>query len=89
MNELFPDAKSVVLWLGGLVMALGGFILRGYHKDIETLKRNSVSREDVQRMHEENKDKLDAIDETVIATQVSVTKTHERIDQLYRDLMNK
>lgn len=82
MNELFPDAKTVVLWLFGLVMTLFGFIGKRHLKDFDELKRTSISRAEVERMHGENSNKLDVIEE-------GVTRTHERIDQLYRDLMNK
>jgi hypothetical protein len=82
VNELLSDAKTVVLGLLGLLMTLFAFIGRRHLKEFDELKRNAVSRAEVERMHEENRDKLDAIDETV-------TATHRRIDEMYRDMINK
>lgn len=82
MNELLPDAKTFVLWLFGLVMTLFTFIGRRHLKEFDELKKNAVTRAEVERMHIENKDKLESIDETV-------TATHRRIDEMYRDMVNK
>lgn len=76
MNEIFDDAKSIVLWLFGGVMALLTWLGRREIKRIDTLERESVTRkelaetltqmrEDRWRMHEQNASELRYIRERV------------------------
>lgn len=80
VNDLLADTKAVLLFLLGAVMALMAWIGRRHLKEFDELKRNAVTREELYRLHAENKDRLDSIGTTV-------DRTDGRIDQLYRDLM--
>lgn len=76
MNELFNDAKSVVLWLLGALMALLTWWGKRQTNRIDDLERESVTRkelaetltqmrEDRWRMHEQNTSELRYIRERV------------------------
>lgn len=82
MNELFPDLRAIALWLVIAVMAILAFFGRRHLKEYDEFKKNAVTRSELQRMHVENGNKMDGITEIV-------TKTSDRIDQLYRDLFNR
>ena len=82
MNELFPDVRAIALWLLGAIVTILGFFGRRHLKEYDEFKKGAISRVEVERMHQENGSKLDAIGETA-------TATHARIDQLYRDLLNR
>lgn len=76
MNELLSDAKTVLLWLFGAIMALLAWFGKRQIKRIDDLERDSVtrkefaavmdhSRQDRQRMHDENRAELQYIRERV------------------------
>lgn len=94
MNEVFPTAKELLTWAFGIIGTLLGFlgvVALGFIRS--HMKANYVTKEDLaamrdelseerQRQHAEGQRKLDAI-------QTAVTGTHQRLDQLYRDLINR
>lgn len=78
MNEIFDDAKSIVVGLLGAIMALLTWWGRREIKRIDTLERESVTREELAetlkqmrddrlQMHGENRDELRYIRERVDA----------------------
>lgn len=77
MNEL-PEPRTLLEWVVGALVALIAWLGRETRARVRRLEENAVMREEMLRLHEENKDRLDEIRDTT-------TKTHERIDQLYRD----
>lgn len=79
MNELQPDPRTLLEWLVGALVTVIAWLGRGAHARLRRLEENAVMREEMLRLHEENKDRLDEIRETT-------TATHNRIDQLYRDI---
>jgi hypothetical protein len=82
MNELIETWKTIALYLlGGLVTILS-FIGRGALKRLEWLEQNAATKADVAQRHRENLERLDRIE-------TGITGTHARIDDLYRDLLEK
>jgi hypothetical protein len=80
MNDIFGDPKSIIVGLIGAVMALLAWIGR---RELERVKGDNQSlRDDMERRHKENIDRLDRIE-------TGVTDTHRRIDDLYRDLLDQ
>lgn len=94
MNELFPNAKALLTWTFGIIGTLLGLLgviamafVRSYMKANYVTKEDlAVMREELSeeraRQHSEGQRKLDSI-------QNAVTGTHQRLDQLYRDLINR
>lgn len=93
MNELLSDTKSIILGLFAVVMSLITFIGKNHLKRLRALEASAVRRQELtqlredikhdrQEMHQANQDKLNRIDETV-------TATHRRIDELYRDMIQR
>lgn len=94
------DWKQIAAWLGwvvailmSVVTGLLGFLGRDVLKRVKHLEDTKVGKDDLAKleksmseqrrsMHAENKERLESIGE-------GVTRTHERIDQLYRDLMGR
>lgn len=81
MNDL-PEAKTIIEWIGGAFVAVITWIGRYQIKRIDHLYANYMPRIEVEKLHEENRQRLDEIRDTV-------GRTEARIDQLYRDLMNQ
>lgn len=89
MNDLLTDPKS---WVIGLITLLGAIVAWFFQRELaridraiaESVKRDEFNqlRRDMDARHTENVDKLDRID-------LGITGTHQRIDALYRDLMDK
>lgn len=80
MNDIFGDPKSIIVGLIGAVMTLLAWIGR---RELERVKGDNQSlRDDMERRHKENIDRLDRIE-------TGVTDTHRRIDDLYRDLLDQ
>jgi cell division protein FtsB len=78
MNEIIGDAKSAIIWLLGVVMALLAWLGKRQINRIDSLERESVTRkelaetltqmrEDRQQMHSENKAEFRYIRERVDA----------------------
>lgn len=76
MNELFDDAKSILLVLIGVVMSLITWIGKRQIKRIDALEQSTVTREELARtlaqmredrlqMHRENREELRYIRERV------------------------
>jgi cell division protein FtsB len=76
MNELLSDAKTVVLWLLGALMALLAWLGKRQIRRIDELERDSVTRdelsetltqmrEDRLQMHLQNREELRYIRERV------------------------
>lgn len=82
MNELFPDLRAIALWLLGVIVMLFGFIGRRHLKDFDELKKNAVTRAELERMHQENGNKLDTISE-------DVSSTRTRVDDLFKFLAGR
>lgn len=81
MNDL-PETKTVIEWLFGAFVAVLTWIGRFQIKRIDRLEQHYMPRVEVERLHEENRQRLDEIRETV-------GRTEARMDQLYRDLMKQ
>lgn len=89
MNDLLTDPKA---WVIGLLATLGGIVAWFFQRELsridraiaESVKRDEFNalRADMDRRHNENVTKLDNIDS-------GITGTHQRIDALYRDLLDK
>jgi cell division protein FtsB len=69
VNDLFPEAKTVFMWLLGVVMALLAWIGKRQIRRIDDLERQSVTREELSQtlkqmredrlqMHRENREEL-------------------------------
>lgn len=93
MNEILADPKSIILGLLTVLMSIITWIGKDHMKRLRALEADAVRRGDLEKlredikqdrleMHHENQDKLDRIDETV-------TSTHQRIDALYRDMVQR
>lgn len=94
MNELFPTAKALLTWMIGIIgtlLGLLGAVALGFIRN--HMKAHYVTKEDLaemradmsadrQRMHDENQKKLNSIE-------LAVTGTHKRMDDLYRDLIQR
>lgn len=71
---------------------MGKALTRDEHERICSERNERVEkqidglREDMQRRHEENRANYSKIEETIEA---GITGTHQRLDALYRDLMNQ
>lgn len=81
MNELISDPKFSLL-VAGAFMGLLVWLGKRQIRRIDALEQTSVSKADIERMHGENTRKLEGI-------AVGVTATHRRIDEIYRDLLNR
>ena len=89
MNDLLTDPKA---WVIGLLATLGGIVAWFFQRELsridraiaESVKRDEFNalRADMGRRHNENVTKLDNINS-------GITGTHQRIDALYRDLLDK
>lgn len=97
MNDLFNDPKALI---GYLLTVLMGLVMYMWRKtDAETqrrldyLEKNTVARAYVDQRHVENIGRFDRVEERLEAgiekIETAVTGTHQRIDQLYRDLLDK
>jgi hypothetical protein len=86
------DWKEVAGWLGWAVVAILTFMGRDVLKRLNHLEDTTVSKDDLDaletrlnfnndRMHRENSKRLDGIE-------TGTRGIHERIDDLYRDLIN-
>lgn len=76
MNEIFDDAKSVILWLLGAIMAVLTWLGKRQIKRIDDLERDAVKRDELSKtlaqmredrlqMHRENREELRYIRERV------------------------
>lgn len=88
MNELLTDARFTLAVLG-VLMAVFGWIARDHHQRVKNLEREAVRKEDLEQLrsdfadrHRENSSKFTGIEQGVIGI-------HDRIDDLYRDLINR
>jgi len=93
MNELLPEPKTVIGGLLAILMGLLAWLGKRMDRRVAELEKYSVPREELdkklaqmqqerQRMHDENTRRLEEISDTT-------TRTHERIDQIYRDMMQR
>lgn len=93
MNEILADPKSIILGLLAVLMSIITWIGKDHMKRLRALEADAVRKADLEKlrkdikqdrlsMHHENQNKLDRIDDTV-------TATHERIDALYRDMVQR
>lgn len=93
MNELLTDTKSLILGLLAMIVAIISWLGKDHVKRLRALEADAVRKDDLEQlrqnlkqdreqMHRENQDKLNRIDETV-------TSTHQRIDALYRDMVQR
>lgn len=89
MNALLSDPfKLVVIALGAVMTLLGWFMRREmsrFDKALDDMVRKDELeklRDDMDRRHQEHLGRLDKIDS-------ATTGTHQRIDQLYRDLIDR
>lgn len=89
MNDLLTDPFKIIVSLFGVAMSiLGWFVKRELSridKAVDDMVRKDELqqlREDMDQRHQENLGRLDRID-------TATTGTHQRIDQLYRDLIER
>lgn len=82
MYEILSDPKALALFLLGGYVTLLTWAGKRAIKKFDDLNDNAVRREEMLRLHSENTARLDKIND-------GVERTHERIDDIYRDLMNK
>lgn len=95
MNELLTDPRFA-LGLVTLLWGLTAVLARGYVtrlERLEALERDSAKksdltdlREDLQRDHSQNTKNLEDIRNAITE---GLTRTHERIDDIYRDLLKE
>lgn len=95
MNELLTDPRFA-LGLVTLLWGLTAVLARGYVtrlERLEMLERESAKksdlaalREDLQRDHTQNTKNLTDIRDAITE---GLTRTHERIDDIYRDLLKE
>jgi uncharacterized membrane-anchored protein YjiN (DUF445 family) len=97
MNDLLTDPKSWVIGILGILGTIVTWLFKRELSRIDKAMEESVRRDELTQLradidrrhqesahrqdkrHEENTDRLDRIE-------TGVTGTHQRIDQLYRDL---
>lgn len=97
MNDLLNDPKALVGYLLTALMGLAMYIWRKSDADkdrrIENLERNAVTKAYVDERHNENTGRFENLgrrfDKLEDVVTEAVTRTHSRIDDLYRDLIEK
>lgn len=89
MNELIQDTRFWLTTLGAAVVGLIRYLWRKQEKRLDSLESDMVRRSEFEQLRtdmreerEENSSRLDRIE-------TGVTGTHKRLDDLYRDLMNR
>lgn len=93
VNEILADPKSIILGLLAILMSIITWIGKDHMKRLRALEADAVRKADLEKlrkdiaddrmaMHNQNQNKLDRIDATV-------TSTHQRIDALYRDMVQR
>lgn len=89
MNELLSDTRFWLVTLGGGIVAFVKYLWNRQEKRIDAMEDDMVRRAefdqfraDQKEEHQENIGRLDDI-------QTGITGTNRRLDDLYRDLMNK
>lgn len=89
MNDLLSDTRFWLITLGATIVGLVKYLLGGHARRLEKLESDAVRRQefsqlraDMDSRHHENTEKLDSITE-------GITGTHRRIDDIYRDLMDR
>lgn len=82
MYDILADPKALAICLLGGFVTLIAWIGRRELKRLDELDENAVRREEMETFHRDNVNRLDGI-------QATVESTHRRIDDIYRDLLNK
>lgn len=93
MNELLSDVRFWFTAMGLALVGLVKYLWNKQEKRLAKLEADSVRRQefdslrsDMRDEHAENTERLDRIEEEI---RTGITGTHRRLDDLYRDLMNR
>lgn len=89
MNDLLQDTRFWLITLGTAVVGLVRYLWKKQERRLDLLEKESVRRAELDQLradlreeHEQNSARLDRIED-------GITGTHERLDHLYRDLIQR
>lgn len=89
MNELLSDAR---FWFTAMGLGLLGFVKylwKKQEKRLDALEADAVRKDELQQLREDMEHRHDENRELLARIDASTTGTHQRIDQLYRDLRGR
>lgn len=89
MNDLFADWKNIAIAaLGGLV-SLGAWIFKGHVRRLEQLEAAAARKQEIEQLREDMDRRHDQNITTLGEIKDAVTGTHQRIDDLYTQLLDR